>query len=84
MMGSMSQAQQKQAAQNAVHLCLCAQCPTNTESGEVNRVYCTFGKSDSIREQKRCLCSECPLTKTMSMRWEYYCMKGSALDLSDL
>ncbi|MFX1510633.1 MAG: DUF2769 domain-containing protein [Promethearchaeota archaeon] len=84
MMSSMSEAVQKQAAQNAIHLCLCNQCPTNIDSGEINRVYCTLGKSNSIQDQKGCLCFECPLTKTMSMRWSYYCMQGSAVDLSEL
>jgi hypothetical protein len=84
MIGHMSKTEQKQAAQNIIHLCLCNKCPTNSETGEIDRVYCTFGKSESIQEQKGCLCSGCPITKTMSMRWEYYCMQGSAVDLSDL
>jgi hypothetical protein len=84
MIGSMSEAAQKQAAQNTIHLCLCNKCPTNTDTGEINRVYCTFGKSNATQNQKGCRCSECPITKTMSMRWEYYCMQGSAVDLSNL
>lgn len=84
MMGSMSEKEQRQAARNVVHLCLCRKCPTNSETGEINMVYCTFGKSNSIQEQKECLCSECAITKTMSMRWEYYCIQGSAVELSDL
>ena len=84
MIGHMSKAEQKQAAQNTVHLCLCNKCPTNTNTRDINRVYCTFGKTDSTQEQKGCLCSDCSITKTMSMRWEYYCMRGSAVELSDL
>jgi len=84
MMGSMSKDQQKRSAQNVVHLCLCNKCPTNNNTGEINRVYCTLGKSNSFQEKKGCLCSECPITKTMSMRWGYYCIQGSAVDLSNL
>lgn len=84
MMGSMSEADQKRAAENVIHLCQCSKCPTNTETGEINAVYCTFGKSEAIQEQKGCLCSECSITKTMSLRWEYYCIQGSAVDLSKI
>jgi len=84
MMGRMSEADQKRAAQNVIHLCQCNRCPTNTETGEINAVYCTFGKSEGIQERKECLCSECSITKTMSMRWNYYCNQGSAVELSNL
>ena len=84
MMGSMSEAEQKRAAQNVIHLCQCNKCSTNCATGEINAVFCTFGKSDEIIEEKDCFCSECSITKTMSMRWEYYCTKGSAVNLSDL
>ena len=84
LMSSMSEAEQRRAAQNTIHLCLCSRCPTNAAIAEIKGVYCTFGKSDAIQEVKGCLCLGCPITKTMSMRWEYYCMQGSAMDLSDL
>jgi hypothetical protein len=84
MMAGMSEADIKRSAEQVLHLCLCNKCPTNTETGEVNAVYCTFGISNMIKEKKDCLCSECPITKTMSLRWDHYCSRGSALDLSDL
>ncbi|MBY8997301.1 MAG: DUF2769 domain-containing protein [Candidatus Thorarchaeota archaeon] len=84
MMGSMSDEEQRRAAANVIHLCQCSKCPTNTETGEINAVYCTFGKSEAIHEEKGCLCSVCAITKTMSLRWEYYCTQGSAKELSDL
>jgi len=84
MMGSMSEADQKRSAQNVIHLCRCNKCQTNTETGEINAVYCTLGKSEGISEQRGCLCSECSITKTMSMRWKYYCTQGSAVGLSNL
>ena len=84
MLGSMSEVEQKRAAQNVIHLCQCSKCSTIAETGEINAVYCTFGKSEAINEHKGCLCSECSITKTMSMRWDYYCAKGSTVELSDL
>lgn len=84
MMGQMSDADIKRSAEQVIHLCQCSNCPTNCETGEINAVYCTFGISDMNKEQKGCLCSDCSITKTMSLRWDYYCTRGSAVDLSDL
>lgn len=84
MMGSMSEVDPKRSAEQVLHMCQCVKCPTSTEAGETNAVFCTIGKSDVIHEQKGCLCSECGLTRTMSMRWGYYCTQGSAVELSDL
>lgn len=84
MMGSMSEAEQKRSAVEVIHLCQCDKCPTNIEVGEINAVYCTFGKREMIQEKKECLCVECSITKTMSLRWDYYCTQGSGVELSDL
>jgi hypothetical protein len=84
MMASMSEPEQKQSAEQVEFICLCRNCSTYTGSGETTVAFCTSGKSNAIQEQKDCLCSTCPITKTMSMRWEYYCKQGSALELSDL
>ena len=84
MMGQMSEADIKRSAEQVIHLCQCSTCPTNCETGEINAVYCTFGTSTMNKEQKGCMCSTCAITKTMSLRWDYYCIRGSAVDLSDL
>lgn len=84
LMGGMSEAEIKRSSEQVLHLCQCSRCPTNRETGEMNAVYCTLGKSRMNNEQKGCLCSECSITKTMSLRWDYYCIRGSALELSDL
>ena len=83
-MGGMSEADQKRAAENVIHLYQCSKCPTNCATGEINAVFCTFGKNQEIIEQKGCFCSECSTTKTMSMRWDYFCTQGSAVELSDI
>ena len=84
MMSGMSEADIKRSAEQVIHLCQCSNCPTNCETGEINAVFCTFGKSEMINEKRGCLCSECSITKTMSLRWDYYCTEGSAVELSDL
>lgn len=84
MMGRMSEADIKKSAEQVLHLCQCGKCPTCVDSGETDLVFCTLGKSETIHEKKGCLCSTCPITKTMSLRWEYYCVQGSAVELSNL
>ncbi len=84
MMQGMSEADVKRSIEQLVYLCQCSKCPTFIESGETDLVFCTLGKSETIHEQKGCLCSKCPVTRTMSLRWNYYCTQGSAVELSDL
>ncbi|TFG29639.1 DUF2769 domain-containing protein [Candidatus Thorarchaeota archaeon] len=84
MMGKMSEADIKRSANHVLHLCQCSKCPTFIENGESDLVFCTLGKSSVIHEQKGCLCSTCAISKTMSLRWDYYCTRGSAVELSDL
>lgn len=84
MMSGMSEADIKRSAIEVLHFCQCTKCPTNTEHGEITAVYCTLGQKDHALERKGCLCSGCAITKTMSLRWDYYCIKGSAVSLSDL
>jgi len=84
MMAGMSEADQKKSAVQVLHLCKCSKCPTCTGSGETDLVFCALGKSTVIHERKGCLCLQCAITKTMSLRWNYYCTRGSAVELSDL
>ena len=60
----------------------CGKCPSYQGTGETNLAFCSIGKSSLIKEKKGCLCNQCPVTKMMSLRWEYYCTEGSALELS--
>ncbi|RDE17592.1 MAG: hypothetical protein C4K49_02010 [Candidatus Thorarchaeota archaeon] len=84
LMGGMSEADQKKSAVQVLHLCQCDKCSTNTDIGEITAVYCALGRKDRGLERKGCLCSHCAITRTMSLRWDYYCIKGSAVELSDL
>ena len=84
LMGKMSEADQKRSEEQLRYLCLCSKCPTNSKAGETNAIFCNKGKREVILEQKGCLCPECGVTRTMSLRWDYYCNRGSAVELSDL
>lgn len=84
MMGGMSEADIKKSAEQVLHLCQCSKCPSYLGSGETDQVFCTLGRTSRIHDKKGCLCSKCSVTKTMSLRWEYYCQEGSAVELSDL
>lgn len=84
MMAKMTEVDQKRSAEQVAYICKCRTCPTYKESGETNLAFCNQGKGAAIQEQKGCQCSTCPMTKTMSLSWEYYCTRGSALELSEL
>ncbi|MHA1258515.1 MAG: DUF2769 domain-containing protein [Candidatus Heimdallarchaeaceae archaeon] len=63
----MSDEEKKRSAEQIPYMCLCSKCPS----------------SEVIKEQKGCLCNQCPISKTMSMRWDHYCIRGDAMQLSD-
>lgn len=56
----------------------CGNCPTYQNTGEDRLGFCATGKSDKIEEERGCLCGSCPVTEKMSLRWGYYCTRGSA------
>ena len=80
----MSEKEQKNSREQVIYMCreYCGKCPSYTGTGEENLAFCMMGKSSVITEKKDCLCKQCPITKTMSLRWEYYCTEGSATELS--
>jgi len=61
----------------------CGKCPSYQGTGETNLAFCSIGKSSLIKEKKGCLCKQCPVTKMMSLRWDFYCTDGNALELSN-
>ena len=81
---SMSDKQRRDSQEQVKFMCkdYCGKCPSYVGSNEDKFGFCISGKSSKIHEKKGCLCKECSISKTMSLRWEYYCTEGSALDLS--
>ena len=81
----MSEVDQKRSVENLIGYCeeYCGKCPTYEGSGETTLGLCTIGKSTKIQEQKGRLCGQCPISRTMSLRWDHYCVKGKAMELSD-
>jgi hypothetical protein len=82
--GKWTPADRKRSAEQLAYMCLCGSCPSYVGTGETQLVFCTIGKSESMPKQRECLCVKCGVTRTMSMRWKYYCTEGSAFELSDL
>ena len=82
--GTWTRKQLQDSAEQIAYMCICTKCPSYQASEEKEIVFCTIGKSEKIQEEKGCLCLECPLQKMMAARWDYYCVKGSAYELSDL
>ncbi len=58
-------------------ICICGKCPTYAGTGEKRLLFCATGKSTIIKKEKGCICPGCPVQKNMSLRWDYYCLKGS-------
>jgi hypothetical protein len=85
MMAVMSEVDQRRAAENIPYFCkdYCGKCPTRNGTGETSLVFCALGKSSIIRQQKGCLCAQCPISRTMSLRWDHYCIRGKATELSE-
>lgn len=82
--GTMSEKQRKENLEQVKYICkdYCGKCPSFEGTGEDSLAFCMEGKSSVITEKKACLCGGCPISRTMSLRWGYYCTDGSAIELS--
>ena len=78
-MGALSQEEAAKMMEDVKSVCeaYCGQCPSYAGTGETELGFCSRGKSEIITEEKGCLCAACPITEKMSLRWGYYCTKGS-------
>jgi hypothetical protein len=58
-------------------MCVCPNCPTYVDCGEL--VFCleSSSKSKSIRIEKECLCPSCPVESLMGFRHGHYCTRGN-------
>ena len=82
--GQMSEKQKRDSREQVIYTCrnFCGKCSSYEGTGENSLAFCMEGKSSIITEKKDCLCKQCPISKTMSLRWGYYCTEGSAMELS--
>lgn len=67
--------------QESMKDCICASCPTYVGTRESKLLFCAMGKSESITKEKGCICPGCPVQTKMALRWDYYCTKGSGMEL---
>ncbi len=65
-------------------ICICLNCPTYKGTGETKLTFCAIGKSNIIKKDKGCICPGCPVQKSMALRWDRYCLKGSGKEQSGL
>ncbi len=86
MIDVMTEKQKQDSTEQVKYTCkdYCGKCPSYIGSGESELAFCMTGKSNVINEEKGCLCVQCPIAKTMSLRWSYYCFRGSAIELSNV
>ena len=76
-MSKMSPAEVQAKIKELDKICICGKCPTYIGTGEKKLTFCAIGKSTEIKKDKGCLCPGCPVQKTMALRWDRYCLKGS-------
>jgi len=85
MLDMMTEKQKQESKEQVKYTCkdYCGKCPSYVGTGEKELAFCMSGKSSIIKEEKGCICGQCPISKTMSLRWGYYCTKGSSMELSN-
>ncbi len=81
-MSKMSPAEVQVKIKELDKICICGKCPTYVGTGEKKLTFCAIGKSTIIKKDKGCLCPGCPVQKTMALRWDRYCLKGSGMEQS--
>ena len=83
-MSKMTPAQMQDKIKELSKICICVNCPTYIGTGENKLTFCAIGKSTIIKNYKGCLCPTCPVQKTLSLRWDRYCLKGSGKEQSGM
>jgi Protein of unknown function (DUF2769) len=83
-MSKMSPAEMQIKIKELDKICICGKCPTYVGTGEKKLTFCAIGKSTIIKKDKGCLCPGCPVAKTLTLRWDRYCVKGSGKEQSGM
>jgi hypothetical protein len=58
-------------------MCICANCPSYNGTGEKQLLFCVYGKSLVIKEEKGCSCGLCPVVGHIGLTHLYFCTRGS-------
>ena len=83
-MSKMSPDEIKDRLADLTKICVCGKCPSYKGTGETRLLFCVTGKSALIQKEKGCMCPACPVTEKLSLRWLYYCIKGSGKEQAGL
>jgi hypothetical protein len=64
--------------------CVCAKCPSYNEcsAGKNELLFCAIGKSGCEYKMNGCICGSCPVEIENGLKAGYYCLKGSAEEMS--
>jgi hypothetical protein len=83
-MSKMTPVQMQAKIKELDKICVCGKCPTYIGTGEKKLTFCAIGKSTMIKKDKGCLCPTCPVQKSLALRWDRYCLKGSGKEQSGM
>ncbi|HXY88229.1 MAG TPA: DUF2769 domain-containing protein [Candidatus Acidoferrales bacterium] len=58
--------------------CICGSCPTFTQNGLSDGLFCARGKSVKVPEMKGCICANCPVWAEYGLSKGYFCIHGAS------
>jgi hypothetical protein len=63
--------------EQAKEMCICGNCPSYVDCGELAFCIESVGKSKCINKEKGCICGGCPVHKILGLKHMFYCTRGS-------
>jgi len=58
--------------------CICGSCPTFTQNGLSEGLFCARGESYKVPEMKGCICAGCPVWAEYDLSKGYFCIHGAS------
>lgn len=74
---AMPEAERMKQLEQSKTMCICGECPSYKGTNESKLLFCGFGKSSTIREERGCTCGLCPVVNHMGLTRLYYCTRGN-------
>lgn len=60
----------------AARECICIECPSYIDKGELAFCFSKIGRSKGIKVEKTCICRGCPVHEKMGYRHIFFCTRG--------
>ena len=82
-LSKMKPAEAKTKMKELKEACDCPTCPSYNRCSKVDEelLFCFAGKSSCITDDKGCLCPSCPITHMQGLKHQYYCLRGSEMQM---